>query len=60
MRLKARRGSEQYEAMNWESDVEKNQVRFEFLCFVNLLTAIKAACGGRLFVGGGLSSPCSC
>jgi DNA-binding NarL/FixJ family response regulator len=25
-----------------------------------LLTAIKAVCGGRLFVGGGLSSPCSC
>jgi DNA-binding NarL/FixJ family response regulator len=26
---------------------------------VELLTAIKAVCGGRLFVGG-LSSPCSC
>jgi len=25
-----------------------------------LLTAIKAVGGGRLFVGGGLSSPCSC
>ena len=25
-----------------------------------LLTAIKAVCGGRLFVGGGLLSPCSC
>jgi DNA-binding NarL/FixJ family response regulator len=25
-----------------------------------LLTAIKAVCAGRLFVSGGLSSPCSC
>ena len=50
-----------------DADIVQEALSFGALGYVvktmaegELLTAIKAVCGGRLFVGGGLSSPCSC
>jgi DNA-binding NarL/FixJ family response regulator len=50
-----------------DADIVQEALSFGALGYVvktmaggELLTAIKAACGGRLFVGGGLSSPFSC
>ncbi len=50
-----------------DADIVQEALSFGALGYVvktmaggELLTAITAVCGGRLFVGGGLSSPCSC
>jgi DNA-binding NarL/FixJ family response regulator len=50
-----------------DADIVQEALSFGALGYVvktmaggELLTAIKAVCGGRLFVGGGLSSPRSC
>jgi len=50
-----------------DADIVQEALSFGALGYVvktmaggELLTAIKAVCGGRLFVCGGLSSPCSC
>ena len=50
-----------------DADVVQEALSFGALGYVvktmaggELLTAIKAVCGGGLFVGGGLSSPCAC
>ena len=50
-----------------DADIVQEALSFGALGYVvktmaggELLTAIKAVCGGRLFVGGGLSSPSSC